>query len=251
MTEAGGTARTALVTGGSRGLGRACADTLAASGAHVVVAARDKSAIDLAVADIKAAGGSAEGLVLDVSQPAAIRAAYASLDEAGHTPNIVVNAAGVFRLGGIRRVSEQDWAEVSAVNATSTLVSCQEAVARMRVAGGGRIINICSVAGALRGVPSAIAYGMSKGAVAALTRCLAVEVAADGITVNAIAPGMFYTEMTDGFRSADGGEWALSRFPMQRWGRPEELGGLVGHLASAEGGFITGQVLAVDGGWTG
>jgi NAD(P)-dependent dehydrogenase (short-subunit alcohol dehydrogenase family) len=242
--------RVALVTGGSRGLGRACALALAEAGAHVIVAARTMSAVDATVADIEAAGGSAQGLSLDVSVPEAIVELYAELDRT-RPADVVVNAAGTFRDGSTAQTTVDDWMQVCATNATSALVSCREASQRMRRQGWGRIVNICSVVGALRGVPGATAYAMSKGAVAALTRCMAVEVAHKGITVNAIAPGMFATEMTDVFRAdAQRTEWALARSPQGRWGEPYELGALVRYLASPAGAFLTGQILAIDGGWT-
>jgi len=242
--------RVALVTGGSRGLGRACALGLAEAGAHVVVAARTGAAVDAAVADIRSAGGSAEGRLLDVADPDAIVALYAELDDV-RAPDVVVNAAGVFHDGTVAHTSVEDWMRICTTNATSTLVSCREASQRMRRQGWGRIINVCSVAGALRGVPGAAAYAMSKGAVAALTRCLAVEVAHKGVTVNAVAPGMFATEMTDVFRAdSQRTEWALSRAPVGRWGDPAELGALVRYLASPGAAFVTGQIIAADGGWT-
>lgn len=243
--------RTALITGGSRGLGLACAQALAADGAHVIVAARNEEAIDAAVRQIVAAGGKADGYLVDVSEIGAVEAMYAWLDDQQLSADIVVNSAGVFRHGSIAQCSAAQWHDLSATNVTAALVSCQQAVTRMRLAGWGRIVNVCSVAGGLRGAPGAIAYAMGKGAVAALTRSLAIEVASEGITVNGVAPGMFETAMTDVFRADETRkQWALSRSPTGRWGQPGEFAGLVRYLASAAGGFVTGQILAVDGGWT-
>lgn len=242
--------RVALVTGGSRGLGRACARALAGAGAHVIIAARTPAAVEAAVAEIRSTGGSAEGRSLDVSVPQAIVEFYAELDD-DRAPDVVVNAAGIFHDGTVAHTSVEEWMRICTTNATSTLVSCREASQRMRRQGWGRIINVGSVAGALRGVPGAAAYAMSKGAVAALTRCLAVEVAHKGVTVNAVAPGMFATDMTDVFRAdSQRTAWALSRSPQGRWGDPDELGALVRYLASPGGAFVTGQIIAADGGWT-
>lgn len=243
--------RTALVTGGSRGLGLACAQALATDGAHVIVAARNKDQITAAVRGIVSGGGKASGYQIDVSEADAMASLYSWLDDQSLPSDIVINAAGMFRYGSIDRTSTADWEQLSRTNVASTLLSCQQAVSRMRSAGWGRIVNFCSVAGALRGAPGAVAYAMSKGAIAALTRSLAVEVALDRITVNAIAPGMFETEMTDGFRTNEArAEWATSRAAAGRWGQPAEVAGLVRYLTSPTGGFLTGQILAVDGGWT-
>jgi 3-oxoacyl-[acyl-carrier protein] reductase len=243
--------RTALVTGGSRGIGRAIALSLAEEGADVAInyVASESAAADVAD-QIRKMGRRALLARADVADyPDTFRMAQDVLREFGHL-DILVNNAGINSDKTFVKMDHAAWRKVLAINLDGVFNCTKVFLDQMLTQSFGRVVNITSVIGQIGNFGQAN-YAASKAGVAAFTKSLAKELAAKGITVNAVAPGMFATEMTDVFRAdAQRTEWALSRAPQGRWGEPTELGGLVRYLASPAGAFVTGQILAVDGGWT-
>jgi len=240
--------KTALVTGASSGLGQHFARVLANAGAKVALAARRLDRLQQLEAEIRAAGGQAAAVALDVTDRASIIKAFDTV-EAGLGPvTILVNNAGVPASSYFLKTTESDWRSVLDVNLDGVFRVGQEAARRMSKAGnGGSIINIASITAF--GVLKAIAaYSASKAAVVSLTKSMALELARDRIRVNALAPGYFATELNDAFLTSDAGRRLLSRVPMERAGKLEELDGPLLLLASDAGAFMTGSVITIDGG---
>jgi NAD(P)-dependent dehydrogenase (short-subunit alcohol dehydrogenase family) len=234
----------ALVTGASSGLGAHFAQVLAANGAHVILAARREAALERIAGDIRATGGSAETIALDVADPASI----ARLGERIGGLDILINNAGVTREGRALDTSEADWDTVIDVNLKGMFLMAQLAAKLMREAGtGGTIVNIASILG-LRQAGGVLAYAVSKAGVIQMTKTLALEVARFGIRVNALAPGYIATELNGAFWESDAGKALINRVPMRRLGQVEELDGPLLLLASDASRFMTGSVVVADGG---
>lgn len=237
--------RIAIVTGASRGIGRAIAHRLAVRGAHVVAAARGENARGVAE-EIAAGGGRAEAIALDVTDPAAADAAVAATIERHGRIDILVNNAGITRDQLMLRLKRADWDAVLATNLTSAFTLTQAVLKPMIRQRSGRIVCISSVVGQ-SGNAGQANYAASKAGVIGFAKSVALEVASRGITVNVVSPGMIETDMTRAITEQARGGWE-SRIPLKRLGTPDDVAAAVCFLASDEASYITGQVLAVNGG---
>ncbi len=242
------TGRIALVTGASGGLGRHFADVLARAGAAVAIAARRRERLDIAVREIVAEGGRAAAVACDVTDAASVRAAVAAAEAALGPIDILVNNAGIAVSKPLLEHSEADWDRVVDTNLKGAWLMSREFAERWVAAGRrGRIINIASLL-ALRPIRHVPSYCAAKAGLAHLTHTMAMELARKGITVNAIAPGYFETDMNRGFLQSEVGQALIQRIPMGRSGQAADLDGALLLLAAEAGAYITGAVLPVDGG---
>jgi NAD(P)-dependent dehydrogenase (short-subunit alcohol dehydrogenase family) len=240
--------RTALVVGGTSGIGRALALGLADAGADVVATGRRAALVEEVAAEIERKGRRTTRVPADVNDVEALeRVRQACLATFGRI-DILVCAAGITKRVSTLDMAEADWQRIIDTNLTGTLRSCQVFGRDMVARGSGRVITIASLSSFL-GLFEVLAYGASKSAVAGLTRALAVEWAPHGVTVNAILPGVFKTDLNRALLDSPRGQELLMRTPMRRFGRVEELVGAAVYLASDAASFVTGHLLAVDGGF--
>jgi 3-oxoacyl-[acyl-carrier protein] reductase len=238
--------KTALVTGASQGIGRACALELARNGAVVALAARNLDKLEAVAAEIAAAGGTAKAYALDVSSEESIKAgAKAVLADHG-TVHILVNNAGITKDGLMMRMKTEDWDSVLGTNLTGAFLLTQALVSPMLKARWGRIINITSVSGEL-GAAGQANYAASKAGLIGLTKSLARELASRGITANAVAPGFIETAMTAVLTETQR-SGILANIPLARYGSEADIAAAVAFLASDAAGYITGHTLDVNGG---
>ncbi len=242
--------RLALVTGSSTGIGLALARGLAQAGAPVVLNGRDRARLAAAAAALRAEGHTVRESAFDATDPAAVEAAVASIEAQQGPIEILVNNAGITRRAPFTELRVEDWNAVMGTNVSGPFLVGQAVARRMVARRRGRIINICSVMSEL-GRPGTAAYTASKGALKMLTKAMAIELAAHGITVNGIGPGYFATELTAPLVADEQfSAWVAKRAPIGRWGRVEELAPVAVFLASDAAAFVNGHVLYVDGGMT-
>jgi len=241
------TGRLALITGSSRGIGRAIAEGYVAAGARVVINGRDAEAVSTAV---KAIGANAVAAPFDVTNSSVVEAAV-ELIEMNHGPvDILVNNAGMTRRMPFTDFPEADWRQIMATNLDSVFFVTQSVARRMIPRARGKIVNICSVMSEL-GRPTIAPYTASKGAVKMLTKAMCAEFAQHGITANGISPGYFGTELNQALMADEKfSSWVCARTPAGRWGKVEELQGAAIFLASDASSFVNGHILFVDGGMT-
>jgi 3-oxoacyl-[acyl-carrier protein] reductase len=242
------TGRVALVTGASRGIGRAIAARLAACGASVAGVARTLEGLDPTLQAIREAGGVAEGFAADVASSADVQRVVDEVEAKFQRIDVLVNNAGVTRDGLVLRMDDKAWDEVIDTNLKGTFLFSRAVGAIMMRARFGRIINISSVSG-LMGNPGQANYSASKAGVIGFSKTVARELASRGITVNVVAPGFITTDMTNVLPDKVKTE-VKERIPVRRLGTPEDIADLVCYLSGPAAGYVTGQVIAVDGGMT-
>jgi 3-oxoacyl-[acyl-carrier protein] reductase len=240
--------KVSVVTGASRGIGRAIALRLAQRGASVVLAARDEAKLAEAVREIEAAGGKAMPLSLNVADPPSIDAGFARVLETQGRIDHLINNAGITRDNLLLRMKADEWSDVLATNLTGVFL-CTQAVLRpmLKQKSGGRIVNVASVVG-LMGNAGQANYAASKAGIIGFTKSVAREVASRAITVNAVAPGFIETDMTHAM-TEKAKEAVTGSIPLGRVGTADDVAAAVAFLVSEEAGYITGQVIGVDGGF--
>ena len=242
--------KTAVITGASRGLGRAMALTLGRAGASLALISRDIDALEETAAAARQSGTEAECFRADVTQEAEVEAVRAAIIQRFGGVDILINNAGVNIRKSLHEFTLEEWTRVTGTNLTSVFLLCRAFIPAMKGRGYGRIINMTSIMSHVS-LPGRTAYSASKAGLLGLTKSLALELAADEITVVAISPGPFATEMnTVLMQNPELNQQFLSKIPVNRWGKVEDIGELALFICSPHASFITGTDILIDGGWT-
>ena len=242
--------KTALITGASKGLGKAMALALAAEGAKLALVSRDLAALRTVAAEVRKLGTEAEPFVADVTDEAQVARLGSEVPASLGAVQILINNAGINIRKDTTEFTLEEWRRVVDTNLTSVFLMCRAFVPPMKGRGYGRILNLTSIMSHVA-LGQRTAYCASKAGLLGYTRALALELAAEKITVNGISPGPFATEMnTPILQNPEANAQFISRIPLGRWGEVREVGQLAVYLCSEEAGFITGTDLLIDGGWT-
>jgi NAD(P)-dependent dehydrogenase (short-subunit alcohol dehydrogenase family) len=241
--------RNALITGASKGLGRAMAVALAQNGAHLVLVARSKDKLENVAREVDAAGSAADVFDADITSEDQVLQLEKDVSARTGKIQILVNNAGTNLRKNITDFTLDEWRGVQDTNLTSVFLMCRSFVPHMKGTGYGRIINMTSIMAHVS-LPQRTAYSSTKAALLGLTKALALELATEGITVNGISPGPFATEMNLPItQNPELNAQFVSKIPVGRWGEVEEIGALAAFLCSESAGFITGTDILIDGGW--